>query len=421
MTTRGISVNAFQFYPRKRDPMRVLVALAVLLVFSGYIGWRLIGPSPWKPTARRLAWSALGFVALLVVVRPFLGRAGGGVPVFVLKQVAGFATGFLAFSLLLLVARDVLWVIARAADTLFRRYGCRPILPGEPRRRKACLHAGGIAVLGASMLLLWAGYIGARMEPVLEEVTLSVPGLPKGFDGYRIVQITDVHLGGLTNGRDFDGLVERMNALDPDLIAITGDLGETPVSDAGDDARPIRRLKARDGVYFVPGNHEVYAGVDEWVSLVRGLGATVLLNEHRLIQRGDGGILIAGVPNPGRGIHGTPAGAKGIAAIPSDPAEALRGAPPAAFKLLLAHQPSSAEAAQRAGFDLMLCGHTHGGQYFPWNLVAALAYRFVQGWGQLEQLKVYVSRGVGVYVVPLRLGIPPELTLLVLRRADSNI
>jgi uncharacterized protein len=151
---------------------------------------------------------------------------------------------------------------------------------------------------------------------------------------------------------------------------------------------------------------------------VRALGATVLLNEHRVIRRGNGRLLVAGVPNHGRGMHGTQPGEKGIAAIPSDPAEALRGAPPADFKLLLAHQPSSAEAAQKAGFDLMIAGHTHGGQFFPWNHVAGMFYRFVQGWGRLDQLRVYVSRGVGVYVIPIRLGIPPELTLLVLNREE---
>jgi hypothetical protein len=140
-----------------------------------------------------------------------------------------------------------------------------------------------------------------------------------------------------------------------------------------------------------------------------------------LIQRGAGRLLVAGVPNPSDGMHGTPPGTKRIAGIRSDPAEALRGAPPADFKLLLAHQPSSADSAQRAGFDLMLSGHTHGGQFFPWNHVARLAYRFVQGLGRLDQMQIYVSRGVGVYVAPVRLGIPPELTLLVLQRAGPSV
>jgi len=401
--------------------MRIIFALAVLVVLFGYIGWRLIGPSPLRRRARQTAWAALVLLAVLVIGRPFLGRAGGGLSVFVLKQAAGFATGFLAFSFLLLIVRDAFWLLARAGDALFGRSGRQRILSGEPPRRAAWLNVSGMAVLGGSILLLVIGYFGARSDPVLERVALPVPGLPAGLDGYRIVQVTDVHLGGTTTGRDFARLVDRVNALDPDLIAVTGDLSETPVSDAGADARPLGRLKARDGVYFVPGNHEVYAGVDEWVALVRALGATVLLNEHRLILRGDGRLLIAGVPNPGGGMHGTPPGATGIAAIPSDPALALRDAPPADFKLLLAHQPSSAEAAQQAGFDLMIAGHTHGGQFFPWNYVAGLFYRFVRGWGQLGQLRVYVSRGVGVYVVPIRLGIPPELTLLVLNRADLPI
>lgn len=398
----------------------VLLSLTVVAVLFGYIGLRVIRPSHLKRTARQAAWAALVLIALLIIVRPFLGRAGGGLVVFYLKQVAGFATGFMAFSFVLLVARDALWFLARLGDGLLRRSGRRCVLPHEPRRRAAWLHASGFGVLGASILLLVIGYIGARSEPVLERVAIKVPGLATDLNGYRIVQITDVHLGGLTTGEDFARLVDRVNALDADMVAITGDLGETPVADSGDDARPLGRLKATDGIYFVPGNHEVYAGVDEWVGLVRGLGATVLMNEHRLIQRGAGRLLVAGVPNASGGMHGTAPGTKGIAAIRSDPAEALRSAPPADFKLLLAHQPSSAKYAQRAGFDLMLSGHTHGGQFFPWNLVAGLSYRFIQGLGRLDQLQVYISRGVGVYVVPIRLGIPPELTLIVLERADPS-
>jgi uncharacterized protein len=399
----------------------VLLALTVVAGLFGYMGWRLIGPSRLKRRARQAAWTALVLIAVLVLTRPALARAGNGGVVFVLKQISGFATGFLAFSLLLLLLRDALWLLARAGDALLRRSARRRMLPHEPHRRAARLHASGIAVLGASMLLLAIGYVGARSEPVLERVALQVPGLAAGLDGYRIVQITDVHLGGVTTGEDFARLVDRVNALDPDLIAVTGDLGEAPVADVGADARPLQRLKARDGIYFVPGNHEVYAGVDEWVALVRALGATVLLNEHRLIQHDASRLLVAGVPNPSDGMHGTPPGTKGIAAIHSDPAEALRGAPPADFKLLLVHQPSSADLAQRAGFDLMLAGHTHGGQFFPWNYVAGLAYRFVRGLGRLDQLQVYVSRGVGVYVAPVRLGIPPELTLLVLQRAGPTV
>lgn len=394
----------------------VLLALTLVAGLFGYMGWRLIGPSRLKPRARRAAWAVLVLMAVLILARPFLGRVGNEGALFALKQVSGFATGFLAFSLVLLAARDTLWLLARSGDALLRRR----LLPHEPHRRVAWLHASGLAVLGASLLLLAIGYIGARSDPVLEQVVLQVPGLATDLRGYRIVQITDVHLGGVTTGEDFARLVERVNKLDPDLIAVTGDLGEAPVADAGADARPLGRLKARDGIYFVPGNHEVYAGVDDWVALVRTLGATVLINEHRLIRRGAGRLLVAGVPNPNDGMHGTPPGTKGIAAVRSDPVEALRGAPAADFKLLLAHQPSSAEAAQRAGFDLMLSGHTHGGQFIPWNYVAGLFYRFVEGLGRLDRLQVYVSRGVGVYVAPVRLGIPPELTLVVLQRADLS-
>jgi uncharacterized protein len=394
----------------------VASSLIVTALLIGYIGWRWIGPTRIGSRARIAAWIALVTVIPLNLASRSVGLTIGGLTGFLLTHAAGFATGFLAFGLMLLVCRDALWGLALGADFALHRFVGRNLLPADRDTRQRWLRMSGTAAAASSIGLLALGYAGARRDPVTERVVVDVPGLASDLDGYRIAQITDVHLGGFTSGEDFRTVVDRTNALGADLVAVTGDLGEVHVAYATKDAEPLGLLKARDGVYFVPGNHEVYAGVDEWVALVRSLGVTALINEHRLIRRGEARLIVAGVPNAADGMHGTPPGAKGIAAIRSDPAAALRGAPPADFRLLLAHQPSSARPAERAGFDLMIAGHTHGGQFFPWNHVARLAYGFVSGLRQLGSLRVYVSRGVGVYIVPARIGVPPEITLLELRR-----
>jgi predicted MPP superfamily phosphohydrolase len=403
-------VTAWQYF------LMVASSLIVTALLIGYLGWRWIGPTRIAKRARIAAWIALVMVIPLNLASRSIGLTMGGTTGFVLSHAAGFTTGFLAFGLMLLVCRDAVWGLALGADFVMHRFVGRNLLPEDRDTRKGWLRKSGVAVAASSIGLLAFGYAGARRDPVLERVVVDVPGLHPDLDGYRIAQITDVHLGGFTSGEDFPNVVDRVNALGADLVAVTGDLGEVHVAYATKDAEPLGLLKARDGVYYVPGNHEVYAGVEEWVALVRSLGVTALINEHRLIRRGEGRLIVAGVPNAAHGMHGTPPGAKGIAAVRSDPAAALRGAPQADFRLLLAHQPSSAKEAEPAGFDLMLAGHTHGGQFFPWNCVAKHSYGFLEGMGRLGSLRVYVSRGVGVYIVPARIGVPSEITLLELRR-----
>jgi predicted MPP superfamily phosphohydrolase len=399
---------------------QTFVMIATTLTVAGglfaYTGWRWIAPAAMGTRGRIAAWTALVLVIPLNLASRSIGLSIGGRAGFALSHAAGFATGFLAFGLMLLVCRDAAWALALAADSLARRFTSRGLFTDDRATRRGWVRKSGVGVAAASLTLLAVGYVGARREPVLERTVVEVAGLPADLDGYRIAHITDVHLGGFTTGEAFRKVVDRVNALDPDLVAVTGDLGEVHVVYAASDAEPLGLLRARDGVFFVPGNHEVYAGVDEWVALVRALQVTALINEHRVIHRGAATLIVAGVPNAASGMHGTPPGAKGIAAIRSDPAAALAGAPPADFRILLAHQPSSAKQAERAGYDLLLAGHTHGGQFFPWNVVAKLAFGFVSGMGNVGHLRVYVSRGVGVYIVPARIGVPGEISLLELHR-----
>jgi len=212
-------------------------------------------------------------------------------------------------------------------------------------------------------------------------------------------------------------IVDRVNRLDADLVAITGDLVDGSVAELGSDVLPLTALTSTHGSFFVTGNHEYCSGAHEWIDTLRNLGIQVLMNQHVLIHHKRDGqdaeqalMVVAGVTD--FGAHHFDKTHR------SDPALAMSGVPDeVAFKLLLTHQPRSAAAALQAGFDLQLSGHTHGGQFWPWNHFVKFQQPFTAGLHRLQSLWVYTSRGTGYWGPPKRFGAPSEITLLRLVRA----
>jgi predicted MPP superfamily phosphohydrolase len=252
------------------------------------------------------------------------------------------------------------------------------------------------------------GIRGARRLPEVMEVEVPIQGLPKELDGYHIVQLSDVHVGE-TIDKDFIlPIVEAVTSLKPDLLALTGDLVDGSVDKLRADVSPLAYLWARDGVYAVTGNHEYYSGAEEWCAHFRELGISMLNNQHVVVERNGKKLVIAGVTDAREGKH-TPGHA-------SDPGKALAGAPEHDAKILLAHQPKSAYEAAKHGYQLQLSGHTHGGQFFPWNLFVGLVHPVARGLGQVDGMWVYVNRGTCYWGPPIRV-VPPEITSLKLRSA----
>ena len=200
-------------------------------------------------------------------------------------------------------------------------------------------------------------------------------------------------------------MLDAVNALEADMIAITGDLVDGSVARLAPHTEPLGRLSSRFGTFFVTGNHEYYSGAHAWIAEMRRLGLSVLINEHVVLEHFGESVVVAGVTDFSA-HHFDPSHR-------SDPAAALAGAPKkAAVKVLLAHQPRSAFAAAKAGFHLQLSGHTHGGQFFPWNFVVKLLEPFAAGLHRLDDLWIYVSRGTGYWGPPKRFGAPSEITQL---------
>jgi len=262
-----------------------------------------------------------------------------------------------------------------------------------------------VAVPLLALAGLLYGVFGARRTAAVRLVEVPIAGLPAALHGFTIVQISDLHVGPTVKKPYVQTIVDSVNRLHADAVAITGDLVDGRVQDLQHDVAPLAGLRSRHGTFFVTGNHEYYSGVDEWLAVLRVMGLKVLLNEHVVLDHDGARLVLAGVADYGAG-HFDPSHR-------SDPQRALAGAPTdAGLRVLLAHQPRSAPAAADAGFDVQLSGHTHGGQFWPWTLMVRLQQPFTAGLHRLRALWVYTSRGTGYWGPPVRLGAPSEITRL---------
>jgi predicted MPP superfamily phosphohydrolase len=266
--------------------------------------------------------------------------------------------------------------------------------------------AAAVALLGLLMTLI--GFFNARRTAAVVRVDVPIAGLPAELHGFSIAQISDVHVGPTIKRGYLQSIVDVVNRLEADMVAVTGDLVDGTVTELAPHVAPLSGLKSVHGTYFVTGNHEYYSGAHAWIDELKRLGVRVLMNEHVVLRHG---LVLAGVADW--------SAAHFDRNHRSDPHAALAGAPvDAPVRLLLAHQPRSAVEAHKAGFDLQLSGHTHGGQFWPWNFFVRFQQPFTAGLHRLESLWVYTSRGTGYWGPPKRFGAPSEITYLRLLTAE---
>ena len=264
--------------------------------------------------------------------------------------------------------------------------------------------ASAVIVLLLALLATVVGFLNARRVARVRDVTVPIAGLPAALHNFTIVQLSDIHVGATIKRAYVQAIVARANGLQADIIAITGDVVDGTVAQLGAHTAPLGDLKARHGVFLVTGNHEYYSGAAPWVAEFRRLGLRVLLNEHTVLEHDGARLALAGVTDYNAASFDPDQR--------SDPQGAIAGAPIGLARILLAHQPRSAPEAQAAGYDLQLSGHTHGGQFWPWNLFVPLQQPYVAGLHQRGKLWIYVSRGTGYWGPPKRLGAPAEITRL---------
>jgi uncharacterized protein len=353
-----------------------------------YVWLRLFRDPAWPaPVARIAAVTML----LLCVSLPFGFLLRRRSPQSWLAQLALVPFVWIGVSFLLLLG-------AVAADLV--RLGMRALgAPADPERRellRRVISGGALVVSGG---LTGLAVRSARGEIVSPDVAVRLARLPRALDGFTIVQISDLHVG-LTIQRPFvESIVEKANALKPDLIAITGDLVDGSTSDLAALVEPLARLRARHGVLFCSGNHDHYSGWRSWKAYLPGLGIRPLDNERIDLD----GIDIAGIQD----LAGRP-----------DLAQALAGRDPERELILLAHRPRMIDAATRAGVGLQLSGHTHGGQIQPFGAFVRLSEPYIAGLHRhTPATQIYVSRGTGYWGPPMRLFAPAEIARIILVKA----
>ncbi|MCX4246975.1 metallophosphoesterase [Paraliomyxa miuraensis] len=373
-----------------------------------YVGRRLIVGSGLPRRGRLIAWAMVAVMGLLPPLTFVAMRAGGpgGATAWSMTQWLGYLVmGLSSIVLVMLLTVDLL----RVGRKLVLRLRPAKEQP-DPSRRAFLGRAVNLGIVGGAGSVTGVGVVQAQQLPEVVEVEVPIAGLPPEAEGFRIVQISDVHVGPTIHGDFLSAVVDRINELDADVVAVTGDLIDGWVDDLRDEVAALGRIRARHGAFFVTGNHEYYWDGPAWCEEVARLGLHVLNNEHCIIDHDGAQLLLAGVTDISAGGM--------VPSHASDPAEACAGAPEGcAAKILLAHQPRSIDAAAKAGYDLQISGHTHGGQYFPMNLLVYLAQPYVAGLHRHEDTWIYVSRGTGYWGPPVRVGAPHEITLLRLRRA----
>ena len=386
-----------------------IVAVSILVLTHAWLGFRLAAPfdAPWTRLIHAGAVASAVMLPMTMVLTRVVGETGNtrwiGVAGFVLMGFWSILAGaMLGWELL----RLLLWLWDLGAKLVAPGLASTAWWPADALR----LHRYGVlGVMGLAALMGTMGVIGGRVSPTLERVTLELPGLDPKLEGLRIVQISDIHVGPTVRRAFVQDTVDRVNALEPDLVALTGDLVDGTVADLAGETAPLAQLSPPLGSYFVTGNHEYYSGVFEWLAEVQRLGFTTLVNEHTVVVHQGAPLVVAGVTDERAGSI--------VPAHRPDPVAALAGAPEDALRLMLAHQPRSAPAAAAAGADIILAGHTHGGQFAPWTWVIHLVEPYIRGLYRVGDAQLWVNRGTGTWGPPLRLGSRPEITLIELRRA----
>ncbi|MFF0864996.1 metallophosphoesterase [Nonomuraea sp. NPDC003560] len=408
--------------------MIVLVFVALVVAAHLYLWHRMVRSATRPGRARKaLTWGLVGLV--LLVVAAFAGTR---------MELGNWLAwpGYLWVALMFyLVVFLLVLEVPRAVASMIIRRGERgsvavkepvpvaamasaaapsgpatePVPPTAPPMSRRLFLGRTTAVVAGVGALGTVGYgmTSALGDPVLEPVRVRLPKLDPRLNGLRFAVVSDIHLGPLTGVGHTERIVRMINGLRPDVVAIVGDLVDGSVAQLGALAKPLKSLESRYGAYFVTGNHEYYTqnGPQEWIEELDQLGVRSLRNERVEISHQGAVLDLAGVNDlNGEAVGDGP-----------DFAKALGGRTPGRSTVLLAHQPVQVDQAAGFGVDLQLSGHTHGGQIAPFNLVVGLQQPVVSGLATVDGVQVYVTRGAGFWGPPVRVGAPPEITMLELR------
>ncbi len=390
-------------YPIMPRPWQFFLFIGILASVTGsihYYAWvRLVRDGGLGGAARPVATAALCGLFLMMLAAVPISRLAPRAIATPMAWAGYIWMGTLALLFFVMVAGDLVRFVMQLSTG-----------PVDPERRAMLGRMFAMSTLGLTGVLAGLSLWTALRRVGVREVQVTLARLPKELSGLRVVQISDLHIGPTLKRPWLLQVVEQINALSPDVIAITGDLVDGSVKELSWHTAPLAGLKARHGVFFVTGNHEYYSGPNEWIAELSRLGVRVLRNERVTIETGPTEahrLDLAGVDDyhsgnfPGHG---------------PDLARALLGRDPSRPVVLLAHQPAAIAEAAEHGVDLQLSGHTHGGQLWPWRFMVLLQQPYVAGLHRHPggHTQIYVSNGTGYWGPPMRLGVPSEITHITL-------
>jgi len=388
--------------------MFIVLLSAVLALMNVYLWKRLVKDTTGPGHTRRILTAVLVALALLLVAA-LVGPRFAGV-----REAGWYAwPGYLWFGLIvyLFLTLLVLEPVRLALRGWVKRQPERASVTAENEpapalnRRVFIARAGAVAASAASVSLVGIGAATAVGPPDLLGVPVRLRRLDPALRGFRIAVVSDIHLGPLAGRAHTERIVETINAAEPDLVAIVGDLVDGTVEELGAAAEPLRDLSSAEGTFFVTGNHEYFVeDPASWLTELERLGVQPLRNENTAIRRGGAGFDLVGINDFAGATRDDP----------PDFDRAMAGADPSRPTILLAHQPVLVSEAAARGVDLQLSGHTHGGQMWPFHYVVRMVQPSLAGLSTVDDTQLYVTRGAGFWGPPVRIGAPPDIAVLTL-------
>jgi len=384
--------------------MFLIVVFTILWIIHGYVAWKVI-PTLGLSTSHTIIGYILVFFLSILPILPILLRYSGN-ETRIIDQISLFgytSLGFFVLSFLILLFKDLFGHAINFAGYLMQSEDTIDDSKREFLKKSLTVGAIGISGLGTAY-----GFYSSRKGPSIISQDIFIESLPDEFENFTIAQISDLHVGPTIKIDYVDDVLTKIGHANPDLIAVTGDLVDGSVKHLSKDLQPFKDMVANHGTFFVTGNHEYYSGVDSWLDETDRLGMTNLINESRLISKQGKQIAIAGITD--FRAHQIKSSHR------SNPKKAIKSIDQRMTKIMLAHQPNSIHSVHDAGVDLQLSGHTHGGQFWPFNYPTKLANAYLAGHYDHDGTQIYVNRGTGYWGPPLRIGIPAEISLIRLKK-----
>ncbi|RYE14431.1 MAG: metallophosphoesterase [Sphingobacteriaceae bacterium] len=365
----------------------VFVALVILSLLFVFLGFRLTGIGSYS-------WLISGIIVGLLLLYPLVWYdVLAPIPRQITRAVLHFNIGLLSLIIPFIIIRDVLFV---------------PLSLIEPKLFKPVFSINTtLLMFGIFLIFLFFGYRKAAKGPILKSVEVPINGLPAALVNYTILQISDLHAGAGINRVYVENVVQKAIVQKVDIIVLTGDIADGSFEKYKDRVEPLSSIVGNIPVLYIVGNHEYLKDSDRWLNYFKDMGIRVLLNEYTKILKNGSTVLFAGITDPGaEQVHPGEG---------PDIKKSIWGSPETDIKILLAHRPDVAEKASEH-FDLQLSGHTHAGQFFPWNLIIKIFQPFSSGLKKYGRMWVYTNQGTGFWGPPIRLGTTSEMTILKLVR-----